>query len=81
MIEIEKNGTVVATGNGIRVLQLLSLRGALKLEMIGLKRRGPSALKIAKSVTGLKGDRAVQLARIEEMIAEAKANTAVVVEG
>lgn len=38
-----------------RAFRLLSLRGALKLEAVGMKRsRGPSALAIVRKETGLK---------------------------
>jgi len=38
----------------INVFRLLALRGALKLESVGLKRRGPSALTLVKKETGIK---------------------------
>ena len=38
----------------INAFRLLSLRGALKLESVGLKRRGPSALTLVKKETGIK---------------------------
>lgn len=53
-IEVTETGAIVATGEGIKVFQLLALRGALKMEAIGMKRRGKSALSIVKSMTGLK---------------------------
>jgi len=34
----------------IEAYRLLALKGALKLESIGLKRRGPSALSIVRSM-------------------------------
>ena len=45
---------VIDTPEGIHFAHLLSLRGALRLESIGLKRRGSSALSIAKREFGLK---------------------------
>jgi hypothetical protein len=53
-IEVTETGAIVATGEGIKVFQLLALRGALKMEAIGMKRRGKSALSIVKAQTGLK---------------------------
>ncbi len=53
-IEVTETGAIVATGDGIKVFQLLALKGALKMEAIGMKRRGNSALSIVKSMTGLK---------------------------
>ena len=53
-IEVTETGAIVATGEGIKVFQLLALRGALKMEAIGMKRRGKSALSIVKAHTGLK---------------------------
>ena len=53
-IEVTETGAIVATGEGIKVFQLLALRGALKMESIGMKRRGKSALSIVKAHTGLK---------------------------
>jgi hypothetical protein len=38
----------------INAFRLLALRGALKLESVGLKRRGPSALTLVKKETGIK---------------------------
>jgi len=53
-IEVTETGAIVATGEGIKVFQLLALKGALKMEAIGMKRRCNSALSIVKSMTGLK---------------------------
>ena len=45
---------VLDTPAQINAFRLLSLRGALKLESVGLKRRGPSALTLVKKETGIK---------------------------
>ena len=45
---------VLDTPAQIIAFRLLSLRGALKLESVGLKRRGPSALTLVKKETGIK---------------------------
>ena len=44
------------TPESINAYRLLALRGALKLEAVGLKRRGPSALSIVKREFGFKGN-------------------------
>ncbi len=46
-------GAVVATGAGIEIFTWLALRGALRLESVGLKRRGPSARALACQRLGL----------------------------
>ena len=45
---------VLDTPAQIDAFRLLALRGALKLESVGLKRRGPSALTLVKKETGIK---------------------------
>lgn len=74
-IEHFPNGTVVATGPAVEVVQLLTLRSALRLEMRGLRlSRGRSALRMAKAKTGLKtNDRNEQIKRLEAMIEGARA--------
>jgi hypothetical protein len=58
-------GIVVDTPKDIERYRLLALRSALKLECIGIKRRGPSAASIIKKETGLKGSNTVLLERFE----------------
>lgn len=41
------------TSNEVNFWHLCSLRGALRLEIAGMKRRGPSALSVAKQKFGL----------------------------
>jgi hypothetical protein len=45
---------VLDTPAQINAFRLLALRGALKMESVGLKRRGPSALTLVKKETGIK---------------------------
>ena len=45
---------VLDTPDQIHAFRLLTLKGMLKLEAKGMKRRGPSALSIVKAETGLK---------------------------
>jgi len=56
---------VVDTKDGIAFARLAALKGALKLETLGMKRRGPSALSILKREYGYKGSRAKVLAAVE----------------
>lgn len=54
MDKVLPDGTVVLdTKDGIEFYQLLALRGACKLETLGMKRRGRSALAIARERYGL----------------------------
>lgn len=52
---------VCDTPEMIEAFKLLSLKGALKLESIGLKRRGPSALSEVKKITGIKARSAADM--------------------
>lgn len=61
-------GGTVVTGDDIETFHLLALRGALRLEALGMKRRGASALSVAKKRYGLKGNRAAILAQVEALI-------------
>lgn len=47
--------TVANTPNQIEMFQFLARRSALKLEILGLGRRGQSAYSICKQAYGLKG--------------------------
>jgi hypothetical protein len=44
------------TPDSIQAYRLLAMRSALKLEVVGLKRRGPSMLSIVKREFGFKGN-------------------------
>jgi hypothetical protein len=56
------NDAIVAdTPEKIQAFGLLALKGALKMESIGMKRRGESAFSQAKRITGLKARTAVEL--------------------
>jgi hypothetical protein len=52
----------------INNFRLRSLRGALKLEILGMKRRGRSAYSLIKEEFGFKGNRQSVLVQIEEQI-------------
>jgi len=51
------NLIVADTPNKIEMYRLLSLKGALRLEIVGLKRRGRSAYALIKDEFGFKGNR------------------------
>ena len=52
------NNVIIAnTPEKINGLRLLTLKNALKLEVIGMKRRGASAFSIVKAEFGLKGNK------------------------
>ena len=61
------------TPEHIELYRILSLRSALKLECLGMKRRGQSAYSIVKSEFGFKGNKKSVLAQLEQIIEEAKA--------
>jgi hypothetical protein len=50
------NGGIVIDGEHVQIFELLALKGALKLEILGMKRRGASAYSVAKSM-GFKGNK------------------------
>lgn len=47
---------IIDTPEGIAAYRMLALRGALKLEILGMKRRGRSAASIIKEEYGFKGN-------------------------
>ena len=59
---------IAKTPQEINFWHLCSLRGALRLQKVGLSRRGPSALTIAKREFGLK-----KSAKIDDAIAAVQA--------
>jgi len=65
--------TIIDTKDGIKFFQMLSRRGALSMELRGLKRRGQSAYTICKKVYGLKGTRESVLRQMEAMVEGAQA--------
>lgn len=60
-------------GPGIEFASLLALRGAVKLEAVGLRHRFGSATALAKRRYGLKGNRTKVLAELDRLINEYKA--------
>lgn len=64
---------VIDTPEGIEFVQLLARRGALRLEIFGLRRGGRSAYAICKEVYGLKGSRQKVLDQLNRMIEDIQA--------
>ena len=60
--------TSIITGDDIKSYQFIARKGALKLEILGMKRRGKSAYSICKSEYGLKGSKQSVLDQMEAMI-------------
>lgn len=66
MAVINDHGTIIITGEAdIRNARLMTLKGALKLEMAGMHRRGRSAYTILKQDFGYRGSRATVLAAVQ----------------
>jgi hypothetical protein len=62
---------IIDTDEGIDFFRLAQTKARLKLEIVGMKCRGPSAYSQAKEWYGLKGNRQRVLAQMEEMIQKA----------
>lgn len=62
---------IIDTPDGIAFVQLCARKGALKLEIAGMTRRGRSAYSICKSEYGLKGSRQSVLMQMEAMVEKA----------
>ena len=54
------------TGDQIKDFQFIARKGALKLEIAGLKRRGRTAYSIIKEAYGYKGSRESVLKQMEQ---------------
>jgi hypothetical protein len=63
---------VLDTPEKISVGKLIALKGALKMEVLGMTRRGQSAYSIVKQELGLKGNKKSVLTQLEQIIEEAK---------
>ena len=62
---------VCDTPDAIDFYQLAARKGALKLECLGMRRRGQSAYAICKQAYGLKGSKQKVLEQMEKMVADA----------
>lgn len=66
--------TALDTPQGVAFYQLVARRAALKLELVGLKRRGRTAYSICKEVYRLKGTRQRVLAQLDALVEQAHAD-------
>ena len=60
--------TVIEGMDRVKMSQALTLRQALKLELLGLKRHGKSAYAIVKDTFGFKGNRKTVLDQLNQWI-------------
>lgn len=67
---------VLDTPEQIDMFTFLSRKGALKLEMLGLKKGGQSVYSIIKQEYGFKGSRESVLKQMEEIIKQIKEEAA-----
>ena len=63
---------VLDTPEKIDMFRFLSLRSALKLECLGIKRGGQTAYSIVKAEYGFKGNKKSVLQQMEQIIKEFK---------
>ena len=63
---------ILDTPEKIDMFRFLSLRSALKLECLGMKRGGQTAYSIIKAEYGFKGDKKSVLQQMEQIIKEFK---------
>lgn len=61
-------GTLISTSEDINKFRLLTLKSALKLEIVGMRRRGRSAYTIIKQEFNLKGSKTKVLEQFEKLI-------------
>jgi len=63
---------ILDTPEQIDMFRFLSLRSALKMECLGMSRRGQSAYAIVKAEYGFKGNKKSVLEQMEKIIKEFK---------
>lgn len=63
---------ILDTPEKIDMARFLMLRSALKLECLGMKRRGQSAYAIVKAEYGFKGNKKSVLEQMQQIIKEFK---------
>lgn len=61
---------VADTPEAIDRFRLVALKGALKMEVLGMRRRGQSVYSIVKQEFGYKGNKASVLKQLEQKIKE-----------
>jgi len=64
---------VLDTPEQVNFARMAALKGALKLECLGMARRGQSAYSICKQTYGLKGSKQKVLEQMEQMVKDALA--------
>ena len=64
------NETIVFTGNDIERFQVRAFRSALKLEILGMTRRGQSVYSIVKNRFGFTGNKKKVLEQLNNYIKE-----------
>ena len=72
MIQTTTGGTIITGKENINVFRLLTLKGALKMEIAGMKRRGRSVYAIVKEEFGFKGSKQKVYDQLVAYIEEAK---------
>ena len=70
-----------STPEQISFFRLAALKGALKLETVGMKRRGRSAYAIVKEEFGFRGSKKNVLSQLEELIEELNAYNPLIPQG
>ena len=60
------------TPEKIALFRLIALKGALKMECVGMTRRGRSVYSIVKEEYGFKGNKKSVLSQMEQIIKEFK---------
>ena len=79
-IKVTPSCTVFDGEAATRLFSMRAQMGALKLEMVGMKRRGASVYSIVKKQYGLTGNKQSVYDQLSAMFAEAKAKVPVTVE-
>ena len=69
---MNSRGISVSTPEGIEFYRLCALRGALRLEILGMKRRGKSAYSVVKQEFGFKGNKQKVFDQLNDLIEEKK---------
>lgn len=59
---------IIDSQHEIELYRLLVLKSALKMEILGMKRRGKSAYSIIKEELNIKGNRQKVLKQLEEIL-------------
>jgi len=66
--------TTINSPEAIDAFRLCALRGALKLEILGMRKRGQSAYSIIKQELGFKGNKRKVLEQLQTKIDKIKGN-------